>query len=99
MENCTEIVGFYSRHCVCCICCNRNTSHTAGSGGRYRKIWAPGLTSQMSSFSNWLQEQNLDRHRPFFVMQGDRIPFFSLEENLPYLGMNWNPWKKKVQIW
>ena len=83
---------------VCCIRYNRNTSHASGSGGRYRKICAPGLTSQMSSFSNSLREQKLDRHRPFFVMQGDRIPFFTLKDNLPYLGMNWNPWNKRSKF-
>jgi len=37
MENYTESIDFYSWHCVGHVCCNRNTSHAAGSGGRYKK--------------------------------------------------------------
>jgi hypothetical protein len=98
MENYTESIGFTHDIVFCHICYNRNTSHAAGSGGSYRKMWASVLTGQMSSFSNCMQEQNLDRHRLFFVMQGDRFPFFSLEDNLPYLGMNWNPWNKRSKF-
>jgi len=35
---------------------------------------------------------------PFFVMQGGGILFLSLEDNLPYLGMNWNPWNKRSKF-
>lgn len=73
-------------------------TYAADSGGRCRKLWAQGLASQMSNFSNRLQEQNLDNHWPFFVIQGVRILLVSHKDKLCYLGVNWNPRNKKPKF-